>query len=187
MFDVKIVLGVGLLKEFIALLRSAGTWLMPYGLSQGKSLTLEIGEAAYRAPSPYTASRLVNAMVFQVIISNKNQRMSKTITTFRLEIDKKPSYPVSEARPSRNVEGGWILIPAGGGFASVPSKPYINPPITVAGGDGCVGWIGFCFLERNDLTMGEAVALKGKVIGTQADGKEIEATVPACTYQLTDE
>ena len=154
-------------------------WLKPVGLTRGKPLFFTIGETAYIAPFPYVPEREVSDVVTQVHIGNPDTKRPRTVATFRLNVVGKPAYPVSEARRSER-NGGWYLVPSGGGFSSVPSKDYMRLPITVPTGGAVVGWIGFCLAERRDLTWEEAWNIDAEVVSVEADGTEISCLLPAC-------
>ena len=111
-----------------------------------------IGETAYIAPIPYLSNRGVSDIVIQVNLGNPNSSLTKTIMTFRLDVEGKAPYPLSEARKSERT-GGWYLVPSGGGFSTVPNKDYMKMPITIPAASATVGWIGFCLVQRNDLTL----------------------------------
>ncbi len=132
------------------------------------------------ASSPFTADRLVNSVVGQIILGNPNKNSLKTIMTFTLEVPEKSPYLVSEARKSDRTDG-WFLVPPGGGFSTVPSKNYLQLPIKVPPGGSVVGWIGFCLIERNDLKLEEAWSLDATLVAIQVDGQEVRAQFPACT------
>jgi len=143
-----------LVKRVAFWLKRVAFWLKPQGLVGGTPLIFQIGETAYTASSPFVDEREVSAIICQVIFGNPDKR-NRVITTFRLEVKSKSPYLLSEARDSERVSGSY-LVPAGGGFASVPKKPWLNVPFNIGGGDGKSGWIGFCLIERRDLTLAEA-------------------------------
>ena len=154
--------------------------------SETQPLTVSIGESAYIASHPYVPDREVKDIILQVMLGNPNPSLPKTIMTFRLEVNGKPPYPLSEARIS-NRTGGWYLVPSGGGFSTVPNKDYLTVPLTVPPGGAVVGWIGFCTLERADLLLEEAQRIDGEVVVVQPDGTELRSILPPSTLQLMTE
>lgn len=154
------------------------------GLVRDKPLIFQIGETAYTAPHPYIDEREVSAIICQVIFGNPNNE-DKTINTFRLEVNSKAPYLLSEARDSER--GGSYLVPSGGGFASVPRKPWLSVPLTVNGKNSANGWIGFCIIERRDLTLKEAWNMAGELVAVQTDGVELRCPFPVCSLPRTDQ
>lgn len=153
-------------------------WLKPQGLAhKDKPLNFGIGETAYITSQPYTEERIVKDIICQVILGNPNE-IAKSIANFRLEVESKEPYLLSEARDSKR--GGSFLVPPGGGFSTVPRKQWLKTPIRVNGSDGVVGWIGFCLLERNDLTLGEAWKMDAELVAIQADETELRSIFPKC-------
>ena len=153
--------------------------MKPIGLTRNKPLTFLIGEAAYVASHPYVPEREVKDIVIQVQLGNPNPSSPKSVMTFRLYVDKKPPHPVSEARLSERT-GTWYLVPPGGGFSTVPNKDYLQMPITIPPAGAVIGWVGFCLLQRNDLTLEEAWRIDGEVAAVYPDGSEIRCRLPAC-------
>ncbi len=153
------------------------------GLVRDKPLIFQIGETAYIAPHPYVDEREVSAIICQVIFGNPDNK-DKTINTFRLEVNSKAPYLLSEARDSEH--GGSYLVPSGGGFASVPRKPWLSVPLTITGKSGANGWIGFCIIERRDLTLKEAWNMGGELVAVQTDGVELRCPFPVCSLPRTD-
>ena len=155
-----------------------GTWLKPQGLTKAdKPLNLQIGESAYIGSSPYTDEQKVKDIICQVILGNPSDR-TRTVTTFYLKVKSKARYLRSEAKDSK--KGGSFLVPSGGGFSTVPRKPWLDVPVRISSGDGVSGWIGFCLLERNDLTFAEAWKMDGELVAVQSDGMEVRAQFPPC-------
>jgi hypothetical protein len=171
------VLGLIGLRTLWHGVKRVGSWLKPQGLMRDKPLSLQIGETAYIASQPYTDEQKVKDIICQVILGNPNDK-AKTITTFRLEVRSKAPYPLSEARDSEH--GGSYLVPPGGGFSTVPRKQWLKTPIQVNGGQGKAGWIGFCLLERENLTLAEVWSMDGELIAVQADGTELRVSFPIC-------
>ena len=163
-------------------IKRVGSWLKPRGLVRDRPLTLKIGETAYIASHPYTDEQKVKNIICQVILGNPNDK-PKTITTFRLEVSSKAPYLLSEARDSER--GGSYLVPPGGGFSTVPRKQWLKTPVQIKGGEAVAGWIGFCLLERGDLTLAEAWNMNGELIAVQTDGTELRALFPACDLPRT--
>lgn len=172
---------IGLPKLWRAV-RRAFAWLKPTGLAADKPLFFNIGETAYIASHPYVRDREVKDIIVQVNLGNPSLLRSMTIMTFRLIVGSRPPYPVSEARRSEN--GGWYLVPSGGGFSTVPNKEYVRLPITIPAGQAAVGWVGFCMLERSDLRLAEARNIDAKVVAVQADGTETSYRLPVCELPL---
>ena len=155
-----------------------GTWLKPQGLTKAdKPLNVQIGESTYIGSPPYTDEQKVKDVVCQVILGNPSDR-AKTVTGFRLEVKTKAPYLQSEARDSE--KGGSFLVPSGGGFSTVPRKPWLDVPVRISSGDGVSGWIGFCLIQRNDLTFAEAWNMGAELITVQSDGVELHAQFPPC-------
>lgn len=146
-------------------------------LVQDKPLTLQIGESAFIASQPYTDGQKVKDVICRVILGNPNDK-PKTVTTFRLEVRSKAPYPLSEARDSEC--GGSYLVPPGGGFSTVPRKQWLKTPVQIKEGEGVAGWIGFCLLQREDLSLAEAWKIEGKLVAVQADGNELHLSFPPC-------
>ncbi len=154
-------------------------WLRPSGLKHRKPLVIMLGETAYIASQPYTPDQTIKDIIVQLNLGNPNVSDSESIMTFRLEVNGKPAYTVSDARPSEH--GGYYLVPPGGGFSRVPNKEYLRLPVTVPANGALTGWIGFCILERHDLTLAEARKIEGKVVAVKVDGSEIDCRLPTCT------
>jgi hypothetical protein len=53
-------------------------------------------------------------------------------------------------------------------------------PITIPAEEAAVGWIGFCLLERRDLTLAEAWNMGATAIAIQADEAEVSYRLPVC-------
>lgn len=153
-------------------------WLKPQGLARTKkSLYFQVGETAYLTSHPYTEDSEVQSIISQVTIGNPNKG-AKTIISFRLEYKSKAPYLISEARESK--DGGSFLVPAGGGFSSVPRKPYLNLPIIIKPNDGVVGWIGFTMIQRKDLTLAEGWSKQAELVAVLHDGTEFRTKFPTC-------
>lgn len=159
--------------------KRVAAWLRPVGLSHGKPLLFTIGEIAYIASHPYVPEGEVRDIIVQINLGNPDASRPETVMTFRLEVSGKASYPVSEARRSERTIL-WHLVPAGGGFSTVPTKDYTRLPVTIPAGGAVVGWIGFCLAERLDLTLSEAKHMEAKVVAVQADGMESSYRLPPC-------
>lgn len=158
--------------------KRAWLWVRPRGLVSNKPLVFAVGETAYVASHPYTPDRAVKDVVIQVKLGNPHESRARTIMTFRLDVKGKAPYHVSEARESD--KGGWFLVPPGGGFSTVPHKPYMQLPRTIPPNDAVVGWVGFCLLERNDLTLAEAWRIDANVVAIEVDGREATQSLPVC-------
>jgi hypothetical protein len=160
------------------LVKRIGAWLKPQGLTKAnKPLNLQIGESAFIGSSPYTDDRKVSDIICQVILGNPSDR-TRTVTSFRLEVKSKACYLQSEVRDS--AKGSSFLVPSGGGFSTVPRKPWLDVPGRIGSGDGVSGWIGFCLAERDDLTFAEARKIDGVLVAVESDGVEVRVQFPPC-------
>ena len=158
--------------------RRVASWLKPAGLARGGGPTMVIAETAWRASGDE-----IQTLIVRLILGNPDKSAPQPFVTFRLDVGDKAPFYVSEARLNEE-RGNWFLVPAGGGFSSIPNKPYLSMPVDIPSDSGVDGWVGFTFIENHKLTLVEAREVDAWIVGIQPNGREIQVNLPPCELPL---
>jgi hypothetical protein len=143
-----------------------------------RPIAAEVTGEFYQGVHPYKDGLEVTALICQVTVRNPSD-IANTVASVHLEAaGRAPMYP-SEHR--RTDQGRDILVPRGGGFASVPTKDrWLQLPARLGPWGAEMGWVGFAFTEPGDmLTFGEARGWTVELVLTPVRGDRVRATVPA--------
>jgi len=149
------------------------------------AMRLTVGETFWDGTHPYRDEFRVTAITMQVGVSNGSPKPN-SVSAFRLEVAGfSPLFPADH----RKTEGGGnILIPPGGGFASVPTRErWLELPIHLDGHGSDWGWIGFVPLDKTaGITFGDARRASGHLVAVCAAGGEIQTPIRACELPCMD-
>ena len=105
----------------------------------------EIGEVLYLGSLPQRPEHHAVGVVCWVAIRNPSGEPNGVASLY---LDVPGFVPIYASEHRKSDSGGDILVPKGGGFASVPPKgQWLEPPIGLEKWSAAAGWVGFLFVE----------------------------------------
>jgi hypothetical protein len=142
------------------------------------NVSVVVGETHWHGSSPVDDDGQVTHVLVQVGVTNSSSSRG-SVSMFRLDIEGSPSYFPAEVQKG-STRGTDLLIPAGGGWASVSARErWLELPVNLGPWESASGWVGFItgMGPAAKMTFRHARSAKGRLVATVAGKGDISAPI----------